>query len=59
MVSEAQKRANAKYAKTSVRQFNLKFYPADSELWEYLQAQPQKAAFLKELIKERMDKGAE
>lgn len=46
MVSEAQKRASAKYAKANVKQFNLKFFPADAELWERLQEQDNKAAYL-------------
>ena len=46
MVSDAQKRANEKYRRESVRQFAVRFYPADSDAWEHLQKQPNKAGYI-------------
>ena len=54
MTSDAQKRANAKYAK-KVKQQLVKFYPTESDLWDYLQAQPNKMGYIKELIRADME----
>ena len=54
MQSEAQKRASAKYRKTSVKVFSLKFYPADTELYTWLQGQENMNAYIKELIRRDM-----
>lgn len=51
---EAKARAAAKYRAGSVRQFALAFYPKDADLWEWLQAQPRKAEYLRELIRADM-----
>lgn len=59
MVSDAQKRANEKYRRESVRQFAVRFYPADSDAWEHLQKQPNKAGYIKALIRADMEKSAE
>lgn len=56
MVSDAQKRASANYAKRNVKQFILKFYPADAELYEHLQQQPMRNAYLKQLIRKDMER---
>ena len=56
MVSDAQKRASAKYAKEKTKQFILKFYPADMELYEHLQQQPIRNAYLKKLIRKDMER---
>lgn len=53
-VSEAQKRASAKYQKESTKTVSLRFYPADMELFEFLNAQENKQGFLKELLKREM-----
>lgn len=52
--SDAQKRANNEYRKRSVRSFNLKFYPGDSDIHEWFDRQPNKAQYLKELIRRDM-----
>lgn len=57
MVSEAQKRASIKYKKDKTRQFLLRFFPADEDLWEHLQKQPVKSAYIKELIRRDMEAG--
>lgn len=55
MVTEAQKRANEKYRRESVKQFAVRFYPADSDAWEHLQKQPNKAGYIKALIRADME----
>ncbi len=54
-VSDAQKRANERYRKASVRQATVRFYPSESDLWEWLQSQQNKAGYLKELIRRDME----
>ncbi len=56
MTSEAQKRASANYKKRSTKQTVVTFYPADMDLYEWLCAQPKRAAYIRELI--RKDKQA-
>ncbi|MDO5335607.1 MAG: hypothetical protein Q4F23_06020 [Coriobacteriia bacterium] len=52
--SDAQLRANENYRKKHVRQTLVRFYPAETDLWEHLQAQPNKAGYIKELIRRDM-----
>lgn len=47
---ESQKRATNEYRKRSVRSFNLKFYPADADILEWFENQPNKAQYLRDLI---------
>ena len=55
MVSDAQKRAEAKYKKESTHPFTMRFFPADEELWQHLQKQPRKAEYVKRLIRQDME----
>ena len=55
MASEAQKRATAKYRAESVKQFVLRFYPADMELYEYLCTKENKNDYLRQLIRNDME----
>jgi len=55
MATEAQKRANAKYAK-KVRQQIVKFYPTEADLWDHLQGQPNKMGYIKSLIRKDMER---
>lgn len=55
MATEAQKRADANYKKRNVTQVGVAFYPADAELLEWLRAQPNKAGYIKGLIKKDME----
>lgn len=55
MRSDAQKSAESKYRKEKVRQHTLKFYPADADLYEFLQKQPNKNGYLKQLIRRDME----
>lgn len=54
-VSDAQRRANERYRKESVRQATVRFYPTEADLWEWLQAQPNKAGYMKGLIRRDME----
>lgn len=55
MVSEAEKRAKAKYRK-KVKQAIVSFYPKDEELYEWLERQPNKSGYIRELIRRDMEK---
>lgn len=37
-LSDARKRVNAKYAKANVKQVGIKFYPAETDLYEWTKA---------------------
>ena len=52
---ESPKRADNEYRKRNVRSFNLKFYPDDADLLEWFEEQPNKAQYLKELIRRDME----
>lgn len=54
-VYDSQKRANNEYRKRNVRSFNLKFYPGDADILEWFEDQPNKAQYLKELIRRDME----
>lgn len=55
--TEAQKRADAKYVREKVKVYQLRFYPAESDLFEHFDKQPNKAGYLKELIRRDMARG--
>lgn len=50
-LTEAQKRAKAKYKSQNVKKILLEFYPSDIELYNKVQEQPNKQGYIKELIK--------
>lgn len=54
--SEAQKRADKKYKKEKAKRAYIEFYGTDSDIWEHLQQQPQKQTYIKNLIREDMQK---
>lgn len=54
-ISEAQKRASAKYEREKVKKYVLKFYPAEYELLEYLHGKENMAGFLKDAIRADME----
>lgn len=55
-VSEARKRANKRYEKANVKALNLKFFPPDYDLYEWLGKQDAKATYIKRLIREDMER---
>lgn len=50
-LTEAQRRAKAKYKAEKVKKILVEFYASDTELWEHLQAQEKKQTYIKELIR--------
>lgn len=52
--TEAQRAAALKYRKDSTKTFALTFFPAHRDLYEHLQAQQNKAEYLRELIRKDM-----
>lgn len=56
MDTEAQKRAKAKYKADKVKKMLLEFYPTDVELFEHLEKQDKKQTYIKNLIREDMNR---
>ena len=54
VTTEAQKKANARYQKKSTKNISIRFMPSDSALLEWLDNQPNKAGYIKQLIREDM-----
>ena len=50
-LTDAQRRAKAKYKSQKVKKILVEFYATDTELWEKLQAQDNKQGYIKELIR--------
>ena len=55
MVSEAQKRADAKYKREKTHQLAIRFFPKDEAIWQHLQSQPVKSEYIKRLIQKDME----
>lgn len=55
MITEAQKRAKEKYRQKR-KSVLLEFYPPEHDLFEHLEKKPQKATYIKNLIREDMKK---
>lgn len=55
MLTDAQRRAQAKYNREHVRNANVRFYPADAELWEWVHSQGNVAGYLKGLARADME----
>jgi hypothetical protein len=51
--SEAQLRAVKKYRKKTNR-ITIDFYPTEEDLWQYIQSQPKKQTYIKDLIRKDM-----
>ena len=56
LVSEAQKRATAKYQKEKTRQLNVRFFEDEYELLDWAKSQESTAAYVKRLIREDMER---
>lgn len=54
-MSEALKKAKAKY-KAKVKRFTVDFYPTETNLFEHLSNQEKKQTYIKNLIREDMNK---
>uniref|UniRef100_A0A7C9P5U8 Uncharacterized protein n=1 Tax=Muribaculaceae bacterium Z82 TaxID=2304548 RepID=A0A7C9P5U8_9BACT len=55
MVSDAQKRASAKYDRQNMTQRVVRFSPREADMLAHLDAQPNKAGYLKALIRADME----
>lgn len=55
MTSDAQKKALEKYRAT-LKRFTVDFSPADADLWEHIQKQPNKQGYIKALIRADMER---
>lgn len=58
MATEAQRRANAKYAKNNVVRKNLAFYPADKDILDWLSTKESMQGYIKQLIREDMQRNS-
>lgn len=56
MATEAQLKAQSNYQKKNVKTFSVKFFPADEEVYEWFQSRELKNKYIKELIKQDMEK---
>lgn len=54
--STAQLRAAQKYKREKVKRITVDFSPAESDLWEHIQGQPNKQGYIKGLIRADMEK---
>ena len=50
-LTDAQRRAKAKYKAQKVRKILVEFYASDEDVWNKLQEQPNKQGYIKELIR--------
>ena len=55
MISEAQKRAHAKYQQEKVKKKLVRFFPKDQDLLEWLEQQPSQNAYVLDLIRRDME----
>lgn len=51
MATQAQIEANRRYKQKSVKRITVDFYPSDIELYEHIQTQNNKQAYIKELVR--------
>lgn len=58
MISGASKRAKAKYAKEKTKRVVVAFYPPDAKILAWVSQQPNKAGYIKDLIRQDMAKNA-
>lgn len=54
-LTDAQKRAQENYRKKSVKQIAVRFYPADAEVWEWLQSRENRQGYIRGLIRADME----
>ena len=55
MTSEAQKKAIKKY-RAKIKRMTIEFFPAEAELIEHINSQPNKRTYIKNLIRDDMKK---
>lgn len=54
-VYESTKQAIARYRRDKTKSFTMTFFPGDMPLYEHLQSQPNKSAYIKALIAADME----
>ena len=58
MVTDAQRKANRKYDSQNMVSRTIKFGPNDADILAHLDEQPNKAGYIKRLIREDMERSA-
>lgn len=53
--TDAQRKANLKYKKESTKTISVTFFPKDMDLYNHAKAQPNKAEYIRELIRRDME----
>ncbi len=53
--SESQKRATARYQKANTKMRSVRFYPSERDILAWLDAQPNKQGYIKDLIRADME----
>lgn len=54
--TDAQKRATARYVKNNVHTLSVRFFPKDKDLWEWIATQDNKQEYMRELVRQDMEK---
>jgi hypothetical protein len=54
-LTEAQKRAKAKYAREKLKRLTVSFYPTEAELWDKIQEQDNQQSYIKSLIRKDIE----
>lgn len=54
--SEAARKADMKYKAEKTKRLTIRFYPADEDVFRHLQEQPSKQGYIKQLIREDMQR---
>lgn len=54
-MTDAQRRAKAKYKADKVKKILVEFYASDTKLWDKVQEQPNKQGYIKSLIKKDIE----
>lgn len=55
MLSKAQKNAIARYRAKAARSVSVSFYPPDWDIYEFLSIQGNKAGYIKQVLREKMN----
>ncbi len=54
-LTDAQRRAKAKYKTEKVKKILVEFYSTETDLWDKVQEQPNKQGYIKALIKKDIE----
>ena len=54
---QSARKADLKYRKNNVTQLNVALYPKDQDIVDYLEGMPNKAEYIRQLIRQDMMKG--